>query len=446
MDVLKRLILVAIVAGVLGLPADANPIPWPLPASMPLEDMYSELLEIDCCTGLRDHFEGDYYFSRIPEELYMMKYPVPRNPDGSHIEHICVSFGKLPDDWTFRPGELGNLHWMLPELYPQDWHYIRELYPTVVPGWEGIPMIAWLAPTDDVVDPADDVVLAPPHTFPPTALYRVNYEYNMRRWGHGWLYFYALGTGKYSDTYQKEAISFLDITMPKHLTMSRLFLDRDPHAFAVTQEDGKTVVSIHASAGFGPFRRDIIGMIHPWRIRADVNYDDQTDVLDLIYVRNQLGKDVSDEGSEDADVNGDGKINILDMIAVRNSLDEEPKFDTADACPISIFVPQIKLRYRVKSCGTTDPGIKPEVYAWGRRMIVKDAIHFNCCPEYVRMTILVQGNNVVFREKGMVEDPCRCMCYYPMKGVAGPFSPGTYQVELIDTEGKTILKKEVEIR
>ena len=79
-------------------------------------------------------------------------------------------------------------------------------------------------------------------------------------------------------------------------------------------------------------------------------------------------------------------------------------------------------------------------------MIVRDAIRFDCCPEYVRMTILVQGNQVVFREKGIVENPCRCLCYYAMKGIAGPFSPGTYHVELIDTEGNTILEKDVEIQ
>jgi hypothetical protein len=162
----------------------------------------------------------------------------------------------------------------------------------------------------------------------------------------------------------------------------------------------------------------------------------------LLTVRNNLGSDVSDEVTESADVNGDGKVNILDLILVRNHLGEK---DDPKECPIPVFEPQIRLRYSAKQCGTTNPGIKPDVRAWGRRMIVSDAIYFNCCPEYVRMTILVKGDQVVFRQKAMEKDPCDCMCYYPMKGVAGPFAPGTYHVEMINPYGQTILEKDIEI-
>ena len=49
-----------------------------------------------------------------------------------------------------------------------------------------------------------------------------------------------------------------------------------------------------------------------------VNGDCRVDILDLILVRNSLGKDWRTNWK--ADVNGDGKINILDLIAVRNML------------------------------------------------------------------------------------------------------------------------------
>ena len=440
MDALKRCLLVCVVVLLGAWLAHANPIPVPLPASMPLEDMYSELLEIDGDTGLRDHFQGDYYFSYIPKDLHMMKYPVPPNPDGSHIVDVPVSFGRLPDDWTFTPGSLPGLHMPFPPLLPQPWYYIRELYPTVVPGWPGIPMIAWNAPLN--ADPGDVVVQSDP-TFPPTGLYRVNYEYNMRRWGRGWLYFYAIGTGKYYSTYQKEAIAFLDITMPRHLMMSRLFLDHDPHAFAVTCEGDNTVVSVYATAQFGPFTKDIIGVVVPWLVRADTNYDGSTNILDMLHVRNHLGRDVSGDGADDADVNGDGVVNILDLILVRNHLGETADLEES---PVPMTGPQISLRYSVKPCGTTEPpGIKADVRPWDRRMIVTDQIYFNCCPEYIRMTILVSGNRVIFREKAIEKDPCDCLCYFPMRGVAGPFSPGTYDVELIDPYGRTILEKEIVI-
>jgi len=436
MDVLRQLVVGLTIALLAGWSASANPIPWPVPASMPLEDMYSELLEIDGDTGLREHFRGDYYFSRIPEDLYLMKYPVP---PGS--ENIRVYFGKLQDDWQFDPAAFPYMHETLPQLAEQRWFYIRELYPTVVPGWPGIPMIAWRGPFDDTESEDEDDIPTPP-SFPPTALYQAQYEYNLRRWHNGWLYFYALGTGKYYSTYQKEAISFLDITMPRHLNMARLFLDYTPHPFAFTQEGEKTVVSIYAATQFGPFTRDIIGVIYPCFVRADVTYSDNVDIVDIVAVRNQLGKQPEYVEAESADVNADGQVDLLDLIAVRNRLGQDAD---AVAAPVETSAPQIRLRYQVKNCIGGNPSIAPDVQPWNRRMIVTDTICFNCCAEYVRMTILVDGDRVIFREKAVEEAPCDCLCYYPMRGVAGPFAPGVYQVELIDPHGNTILQKEIEI-
>ena len=54
----------------------------------------------------------------------------------------------------------------------------------------------------------------------------------------------------------------------------------------------------------------------------DVNSDGKVNVMDLIAVRNALGKDPA-QADAAADVNGDAKINILDLLAVRNSLGAE---------------------------------------------------------------------------------------------------------------------------
>jgi hypothetical protein len=43
-------------------------------------------------------------------------------------------------------------------------------------------------------------------------------------------------------------------------------------------------------------------------------------ILDLIFVRNRLGADVSSGDNWQGDVNQDGKVNILDLIYVRNRL------------------------------------------------------------------------------------------------------------------------------
>jgi|GEM_PF-3348773 len=56
---------------------------------------------------------------------------------------------------------------------------------------------------------------------------------------------------------------------------------------------------------------------------GDVSSDGRVSILDLIAVRNQIGKDpFSDPGAMSADVNFDGKVNILDLIFVRNHMNE----------------------------------------------------------------------------------------------------------------------------
>jgi hypothetical protein len=335
--------------------------------------MYSYIDETDD-GRLQESFVGNYYFTYIPEEVNRMKYPVP--PDYTGID---VAMGKFPEEWVFSPEAIPYIHELQLEMELLRWFRIRELYPTVVPEWPGIPMIAWDGP------------------FPQKALLSVKYQYTLLRQEGGYLYFYALGTGKYYETYQKEAIAFLDISMPMTYGMSRLFLDNTPHAFAVTREkddsgNPRRIVSIYATAEFGHFTKDVIGRIVP-----------------MIWPNTNTG------------------------------LEEKMEL-TAD------LPPQIRLRYKVEECGTTEPpGNGHDVFSVGKRMIVTDDIYFNCCAEYVRMTILVDGDSVTFREKAMEEAPCDCICYYPMKGVAGPFMPGIYQVELIDPHGKTVINKEIEI-
>ena len=54
---------------------------------------------------------------------------------------------------------------------------------------------------------------------------------------------------------------------------------------------------------------------------GDVNYDGKVNILDLIFVRNSLGRDpASFPAARKADLNNDGKVNVLDLIAARNGL------------------------------------------------------------------------------------------------------------------------------
>ncbi|HUS57675.1 MAG TPA: dockerin type I domain-containing protein [Planctomycetota bacterium] len=56
------------------------------------------------------------------------------------------------------------------------------------------------------------------------------------------------------------------------------------------------------------------------RIHGDANMDCRVNILDLIFIRNRLGRDVTTGDNWQADVNEDGRINILDLIYARNRL------------------------------------------------------------------------------------------------------------------------------
>ena len=54
---------------------------------------------------------------------------------------------------------------------------------------------------------------------------------------------------------------------------------------------------------------------------GDMNGDCVVNILDMLFVRNNLRKDPSsDPDAAKADMNGDGSVNILDLLGVRNVL------------------------------------------------------------------------------------------------------------------------------
>ncbi len=61
--------------------ASANPIPIPLPANMPLEQMYVEIQRDG--NDLHAVFTGDFTFTYIPNDVIAMLFPVP--PDANNI-------------------------------------------------------------------------------------------------------------------------------------------------------------------------------------------------------------------------------------------------------------------------------------------------------------------------------------------------------------------------
>jgi len=60
-----------------------------------------------------------------------------------------------------------------------------------------------------------------------------------------------------------------------------------------------------------------------WAIPGDATHDCKVNILDLIFVRNRINRDVDSGDNWRADVNQDDKINILDLIFVRNNLNSQ---------------------------------------------------------------------------------------------------------------------------
>ena len=97
---------------------------------------------------------------------------------------------------------------------------------------------------------------------------------------------------------------------------------------------GATVAQMLNAAPAGLLGDDVSENVdyYPWTdtacvLDADVNCDCTVNVLDLLFVRVNLGDDpLSDPDAAKADVNGDGVVNILDMIYTRNRL--------RDRCPL----------------------------------------------------------------------------------------------------------------
>ena len=384
----------------------ANPIP-PHDARMPLEDMYCELSErppddIVGQHGLWAGFNGHYHFSYISPEIGYMTDPLHED---FLMDSLSVAFN-------------GD---------PLDPYLIRSVYPTALEEMPWVPMIAWRG------------------KFPEDGgIFSVKFQHPLLRRSHNcYTYFYAMGTGKCwpPETYQKNCLAYLDMTMPPDWCVRRMWLavqkgnpDFLPHPYSVTTENGKTVVSMFANYYFGEFQRDVVARVRRWRVAADCNFDGIVNVADLLTVRNNLGKSVispTEDADVTADVNGDGIVNVADLLTVRNELGA----GTEDEEDAQFGPPPPVLRYKVGSeCSSDWPSepLKPTLEVRDRRLYISHKIQSNCCSEYIRTCLYLEGNRIIFRFKVKEEAPCDCICFTPMKGVAGVFEPGTYTVDFYE--------------
>jgi hypothetical protein len=204
---MKKFIL-ALTCLFFAIPCGANPIPIPPPASMPLEDMH--IVIQPCGDALHATFTGDYTFDYIPEDVLSMLFPVP--PDANNIAVWQDGVGLL-------------------------WTWSSETYPTILPEMPTIPMIEWLGPFPEI-----------------GAVFRVDYEHDLIERPEGFIFFYAIGTGKYFPTYEKTTTAYFDILLPAGFAVTGVWLDYTPHGYEVI--NGHLMITVRSD--YGPITKDLI--------------------------------------------------------------------------------------------------------------------------------------------------------------------------------------------
>lgn len=213
---MKR-VVVSVVIGALAATwtaAEANPIPVPVPASMPLEEM-----RVSIAPSGQVRFSGDFTFDFIPADVGKMQFPLPPvNAAGVRV---------------------------LQDGVPLAWALSADTYPTVLPEYPELAMFEWAGP------------------FPEAgAVFTVEYEHQLFRRGGERVFFYSLGTGKYLPTYDKITTAILEIDLPGSDVLRGVLLDDavlDPSYSTLTGSRLEIVLE----SEYGPFTRDLILLLVP---------------------------------------------------------------------------------------------------------------------------------------------------------------------------------------
>lgn len=211
--------------------AAGNIIPYPWPASMPFEEMAIQIEEIG--DVFRARFTGDFTFEFIPEDVASMMFPVP---PGATITGVWMDGEELP------------------------WRWNSEIYPTVLPEMPGIPMIEWDGP------------------FPVGgAVFTVAYDHELIQRENEWIYFYAVGTGKYFPTYDTTTTANFELLLPRGMGVGGVWLDEEPHEYERIEWIDRIIVQ----SEHGPIRNDLIVSLVPDLGTLDCNENGVPDGFDL---------------------------------------------------------------------------------------------------------------------------------------------------------------------
>ena len=212
----------------------ANPIPWPWPATggMLFENIYVEI-EPDT-NGLHAVFTGRFVFTPLPSDVNSILFPVPTDANNIHVWRFAPG-PPMPPSRSQVSGDYGD-------YIELAWSWSSEQYPTILPEMPEIPMIEWQGPF-----PADG------------AFFRVDYEHNLIKRSNESIFFYALGTDKYFPEYDKTTVARFEILLPENYVVKGVWLDETPHTYEVV--DSNLILNIDSISG--PIINDLIISLVP---------------------------------------------------------------------------------------------------------------------------------------------------------------------------------------
>ena len=111
--------------------------------------------------------------------------------------------------------------------------------------------------------------------------------------------------------------------------------------------------------------------------------------------------------------------------------------------------------YQVEDCnmegGQNQPSVEDSndtrfsVWVEGSYIHFEDLITANCCLDEIELQMTVEDGLITIYEIEHLTTPCFCLCDYPTTATLGPFEPGTYLLEVIDIDGKSLGIVEVTI-
>lgn len=259
----------------------ANPIPVPT-LMMPEEYINVTISLVD--KNLLAEVDGAYPFRNLYYEEVRMDYPLPPN-----TTNTSVKMNETLLDWTFN----------------------NKTYPTIIGDW---PMINWS------ISPVPDYFIMKTH-----------YEHAIANIGGNYTFLYAMGTGRYLQTYAKQTTAYVRIRMETDYSDLHVYTIGDVNQewmwkaanYTIIQEGTTDIITLNVTSSmFHPLVEDLMLTFNKhWTVDDDGPADFQTiqEAInnaiegDTIFVRNGtyyenvvVNKTVSliGESNDDTIING----------------------------------------------------------------------------------------------------------------------------------------------